>query len=445
MLKSQMSKRYRAYEAVRTYSYETHEINDKGELIKVSDMSEKDWKKKIISEMENVDAEELWFIFHDKDLTTEGEKKGLHVHIIALFENGRYPNAVMKQLSCQESQLNVVRKKTGVFRYLTHTNEQAMNERKYRYEIKDVYAYHKGVKLSMVEKRKDYTDKIVGKEMKDENEIEFINNLLVKIVNGKVTDNEIKQILVDEFGEERGINIHINNHRKFKLAEEMFLKAFLKEKQTVGRKLVTVYIEGAGNVGKTSLAKLLCQYENRKNGFDKNNYYLGGAEGKGTTYDPFQGYKLQYSTLLDEYMPESNLGFSGFNSVFNNNNIIDVSSRDNNKPWYSDFCVMSKSRPLYQTVNAMVEEATKDEKNDRNNALLQVQRRIPINIIFEKNNIIVKLFNADENKYELWKEFKGDTKSHDFLVNFLKEVHELINDVRSKIDNVAIIDVDLID
>lgn len=446
MKKNELKKRFRKYEAVRTYEYETH--NEDKE--KISDITESEWKEKIIQELSRVECDEIWFVFHDKDVIPATEvkperKKGLHVHITVLFENARYPEAVAKMLNTNISQMNKVGRMAGVMRYMTHTNDAAMNERKYRYSIEDLYAYKKGIKMSEEEKRKEYTEKVVGKEVPNETERDFVQEVIVQVLNGEIMQSDLRKLFVEEFGEKQGSNLFMDNKRKLYSAVEQYREEFIYKKRTEGRSLVTVYIEGPGNVGKTTLARLLCQYQNKKHGFQKDRYFENSGDGKSLTSDPFQNYQDEYSTLLDEFMPEQNLGFTSFNKYFNQTGIVDVASRQNVKSWYSDFCVISKSRTLSQTVNALFKEASRQEQEDEYNVRLQIQRRIPIDIMVNENHIIINKFNAKENKYDLWKEYKEDTKKKDFLIKFLKDTHELIEEVRSSFEIVDILDVDLID
>ncbi len=446
MKKNEMKKRFRRYEAVRTFEYETH--NKDKELI--SDMTEAEWREKVIQELSSVDCEEIWFIFHDKDMlpateTSPAIKKGLHVHITVIFANGRYPEPVAELLNTNVNQMNKVGRMAGVMRYMTHTNDGAMNDRKYRYSIEELYAYKRGIRMTEDEKRAAYTEHIVGKEVANETERDFVQETIVQVLNGEVMQKDLRQVFIDEFGMKQGSNLFMDNKRKLYSAVDQYREEFIYRKRTEGRSLVTVYIEGQGNVGKTTLARLMCQYQNKKHGFQKDKYFESSADGKSLTSDPFQNYEFEYSTLLDEFMPEQNLGFTSFNKYFNQTGIVDVASRQNVKPWYSDFCIISKSRPLVQTVNALFKEASIEEQRDPYNVRLQIQRRIPINIVFEKNHITVKKFNVNENKYEIWNEYKGDTKSHEFLTKFLQETNILIEEVRASFEIADMLDVDLID
>ena len=42
-----MAKRYRRYVVSRNKQYETHQLDSEGQLVKVSDISDNDWKEKV--------------------------------------------------------------------------------------------------------------------------------------------------------------------------------------------------------------------------------------------------------------------------------------------------------------------------------------------------------------------------------------------------------------
>ena len=133
-------------------------------------------------------------------------------------------------------------------------------------------------------------------------------------------------------------------------------------------------------------------------------------------------------------MPEQSLSFSDFNKTFEQNGVVDVASRMNSKSWLSDFCVISKSRPLTQTVAAIGQQATDQELLNPGNVKRQIQRRMPLNITVTKMSYAIKRYDKKLNAYVELKTFKRDSNfTEKELKAFLEEVHELIEEIRSEI------------
>lgn len=79
------------------------------------------------------------WILHDKDVNEDtGEVKEPHYHYYIEFPNSRYIASVAKEFDIPENMIEVVRNKTGVLRYLTHSTEDSKS--KYQYDISEVHA-----------------------------------------------------------------------------------------------------------------------------------------------------------------------------------------------------------------------------------------------------------------------------------------------------------------
>lgn len=435
MNKNNLNKRFRIYSGVRNFAYDTH---DKDGNV-VSEISEIEWRNQIIALLSSVQSCDAWFVFHDKDVIpatdVSPEKiKPLHCHFVLIFENARWPKSVMTATGTNENELENVRNIAGSMRYLTHTTTDAINQRKYRYSIDELYFYSGGRMITGNEKRVAYTDRIVGKEIESDRESAFVTDLTLEILRGHVLSKDLRSKFVDEFGERRGSTLFMKERKALLTAVDQFKKEYIDKKRTQGRSLVTVYVDGDGGSGKTTLSKMLCQYENKCNGFDTSEIFTSATTGVGLTSDPFQKYNYEYSTHLDEFMPEQSLSFSDFNKTFEQNGVVDVASRMNSKSWLSDFCVISKSRPLTQTVAAIGQQATDQELLDPGNVKRQIQRRMPLNITVTKMSYAIKRYDKKLNAYVELKTFKRDSNfTEKELKAFLEEVHELIEEIRSEI------------
>lgn len=435
MKKSDMSKRNYRYEAVRNYKYETHEMNEDGQLIKTSDLSEAEWKENVIKQLSDISSNcEVWFVFHDRDIANElGEIKPLHVHIIVEYNDGKYYHEVMSHLHCNENELNKLHNKVGMYRYLTHTTEKSMNEHKCRYEVDELYYYKLNKLMSSEEKHNDYREKIAGKEKKEDDK-KFIDDMLFKVQEGMIGRKDIRKIFIDEFGDRKGASLYSKNRKALLDAIDDYQFDYLSEMRRGGRRLVTIYIDGASGLGKTYLATKICEYQNLRVGRDQYDYYNASSTGQGLTKDLFQKYKNEYSTIIDEYMPEETHQFSEFNHVFNGRNIVEVASRNNTKPWFSELCVISKSRSVEDTIEALVYTATPSEIfKDKENLKHQVARRLQINILLHEVGATVRVYNMEKREYEVAFEYKDNLRKSGNLEKFLYSLDEVIWKVRDSI------------
>lgn len=138
MYKKQLKKRIRLYSGVRNYIFDTHDADGNLTL----DISVDEWKQSIIETFQKIDSAEIWFIFHDKDIisATDTEKKKIkpiHCHFVLINDNARWPKSVMEKTGTNEREIEKVNSISGSMRYLTHTTDKSMNERKHRYGISE--------------------------------------------------------------------------------------------------------------------------------------------------------------------------------------------------------------------------------------------------------------------------------------------------------------------
>lgn len=91
-------KKYRRFDVNRNYQFETHD--DDGNQI--SDITEAEWREKVISEINDLFSNscvtEVFYIFHDNDINDDGTSKGLHVHLVVTFADGKTQTSVVKLL-----------------------------------------------------------------------------------------------------------------------------------------------------------------------------------------------------------------------------------------------------------------------------------------------------------------------------------------------------------
>lgn len=465
----EMNKRYRSYEGTRSYSYDTDEQNESD----TKNMSEDEWKAFIVNEYSNIkinENDEIWFIFHDKDteevemtddegavlydennnVKMERVTKALHCHFTVFYENARRPNAVLKAFGVNASQMSVLNSKAGQMRYMTHTSIGAMNEKKNRYEIKELYLIRgKSINTDneeetivinervpydeMFEIYTEYISEGKRKTKDSEKAREFSLELNAQISEGFLNFNKRNEYFKEEFGVKKGQHYYAKNEQEAKIAYESFKEKYIYEMRKPGnRNLVTVYINGPSDVGKTHFAKELLRIENYENGFPENEVFNISGNGKNLTSDPFDKYMMQYSTLMDEVMPDKMWTFSQFNLDFDRESVPTVASRHTAKDWLSQVCAIVKSRPIERVINGFVNNVLMYSDEDDSgtsieNIKFQIMKRIPISIVLERNSVELKSFNRNTGVYDLVHYDEFDVfENHEKLFEFTMIVHEEI-------------------
>lgn len=423
----------------QSFKYDVY--NEHGE--KIRDISEDEWKKEVIERVFSVESECTWLIFHDKDTkkvidsdTNEviEEEVVIHYHGIFIFKNGRYMSSIAELIETE--QIEQLRDYEGHLRYLTHTTESAMADKKYRYEIDELYCKENNEILNKEQVRKLYTEKISGFKNKKDEVNNYRDIIVSEILNGKLALENVKDMYLKKFGAVKGDKYYIDSLSRFEKSELDYIDKRNKKLLRKGRRLITVYIYGESGAGKTTIANVLCRKQSKRHMNNEDDVFFAGSEISKITVDYFQNYQGEYSTLFDEFMPEKVFTFSAFNNIFNPTKGSLVSSRNKNKAWVSEFAVISKANHIDNLVNTMCLKAEKSESNDFEKLKKQIQRRIPIVIEVKDREIIVNIYDEKNNNYIEYKKYKNlSVKDDDStkIDKFTEEIDELIEEKRNKI------------
>jgi hypothetical protein len=149
--------RTRNYTAQRNYVYETQDPQSK-----YFGLTEDEWREKILEEwsLDNLKANHITIIFHDKCKDDGGILKPLHVHACINFKDSLTPTEAIARTGCSsEKNCEMITKKSSAYRYLLHITEKAIASGKHIYsedeliilvtdEKKDKYDFHKLIKTS---------------------------------------------------------------------------------------------------------------------------------------------------------------------------------------------------------------------------------------------------------------------------------------------------------
>jgi adenylate kinase family enzyme len=426
-----MAKRVRRFSISRNKQYETHQLDGQGQSIKVSEISDTDWKEKVKSETFEYLATEygslksIALIFHDRDLTSDGERKGLHCHMILEFRNPVTITSLEKfkfeagkslnnqDLMFQSRNVEASKSSSGSYRYLTHTTDKAMMERKTRYEVQEliVAEYETDGSMKWItgeELELWYRDKIKGTVRPEKLEFdEALQETFYKVRQGELFGElEVEEFLRERFTEMQATELVIKNKKFFDGARQLYQQEVFDEMQSNGRNLKTFYISGLSGVGKSKFAKDLARRININNGKSPNFVYTAPTAKDGKTYDFIDSeYKAQDVTIFDD-IDATSFGFQEFLNVFDKDNITKISSRYTNKAWVSHYAIITKASKIEDWMERLASQSSEYHKNERNQ-LVQVSRRIELWIDLDLENNQVNFYQfkhyPDDNKKSRWK------------------------------------------
>lgn len=409
----------RGYVIQRSYSYDAQSTNE----------TEEAWKKRVEEEWFDVchsgGVEFMLMIFHDKDVLDDGTNKPLHAHGIIKFTNARHQNAVMKTMGLSlVSNGTPVMTYVGAARYMLHITDQAMDDGKYIYNIDDIKTYGCTAREMMV---------AGGEKGAEKKDIEgFVNGIADKLSNGELTELQAKELIKETYPES-GTKIW----RRYRSGFEEDVKEYVNNKAEnfklnggKGRKLSTIYIDGAGGTGKSTLAGEIASH------FADNRGVHFVSAGQRSLTDDFAGmYKGETVTIAND-MDSSSFNTQAFYGMFEPDTYTPLKSRNQDKHWFADYCFITNSTPVYKWMFDLMYYSKKSyqfpsfdigykgtdkghflenymQTNDDNNALLyslelqdkawQVARRMKFWISIEKDlgQIVVRRVKRSEPVKEI--------------------------------------------
>lgn len=458
-----MAKRVRRFAITRNKQYETHVLNKSGEQEKVSDITDSEWKELVKRQTFEYLANEygslksIAMIFHDRDITSDGAVKGLHCHMVIEFRNPvtvatleKFKLPVGESLNGQElmfqsRNVEASRSISGSYRYLTHTTDKAMMERKTRYEVKELIVAEYGTdgKIEWITGEQLelwYRDKIKGTVKPEKIKFdEALQEAFYKIRTGEYSDEmEVEAFLIEQFNEMQATELVIKNKKFIDSARQMYQKNVFNEMQEHGRNLKTFYISGLSGVGKSRFAKDLAKRINLSNSKSINSIYTAPTAKDGKTYDFIDSeYKGQDVTIFDD-VDATSFGFQEFLNIFDRENITKISSRYTNKAWVSHYAIITKSSSLVDWIKRLSKQSS-EYHDDTRNQIIQVSRRIELWIDLDLSHNVIKFRQfkhyADGRKESGWREvakkeitldeFHSDSAAReevfDIIVELIKE------------------------
>lgn len=417
--------KFRRFTFMRNYFFDTHDKDKK----LAAKMTENEWKNDVISTVKKSNHNKVWLIFHDKDKvhnnkTDLDELKVLHCHGIVIDKTTRSREQTAVSLGITPDSvgenLSPVRADSSAARYLTHTSSKAMADKKYRYSVDELMLFIDGKEVTDREKvRQEYTKEIAKKERTTEDDI---NDLLPKlkdsVLNGKLTPRQAKNDLQERF-HSAGSDAYLKNFMAFKHAVESYRQDLHEDMLENGKSMTTVFLFGAGRIGKTSLTEALTHYICKQKDWSIANdiYKSAGTAKSAKDFDIVSGYKEEPIAIFDEIAPQS-YGFERFVSLFDPFHISYLDSRYQSRNFFATHSFITKAcdsieayfRPIYNVQYA-------SGKADLYDLKLQVLGRIQYAIEVKDDKIILykngedKLFeNPEKTEFKYGKDVMLDSK-----------------------------------
>ena len=408
--------RKRRFMFQRNYFFETHDEDGN----KTSDITDDEWKEKVLKEIFDNEklkiAEYIMLIFHDRDVVSDetGELKTLHCHGVLVYEHAQYVENIREYVKAQERNFEILQSEAGAVRYLTHTTDEAMRDKKIRYNVSEIYLKERNNNDFIVgdELEKFYREKISSKaqannELRRRLKKTAIDEAIQLILNNELKDMvDVQKYVVEDCG--LTLSEFLTKRKLFDDAFEHKKNVIIKERTGKSRyDLRLIYIQGASNVGKTKLAKLLARCFNVSVNEDEDSIFNTATNGEGKTYDFYQNYNYEKSAIFDE-QDLIDLGYGQFKQMFDKNLLSTVASRFKNKVFLSDFNFIIKSEDIERQIESICSSEVSKIKKDYyltdnrkdfeiENIYKQIKRRFDLIIHIDENKIDLFVFNEKNN------------------------------------------------
>ena len=247
-------------------------------------------------------------ILHDKDIkhndeTNEDEEVEQHRHFIVNTKSSRWTFQMILQrfeaIGLKTTMLQKVRKGwNNALSYLVHRTENAVKEGKHLYELNEVesnFDYIKTVDIieNQVEEKKAVADEVIE-----------------AILDGRCRRYNYTNFIGGLDYTKRGVSERVE--KAFRWVETKLLE------ESKGRKMKVYWISGMPGIGKTTLAKMICE----NSGWS---YAISSSSN-----DALQDYNGQDCLILDDFRPDG-WTKSDVLKMLDNNTSSSIKSRYQNK------------------------------------------------------------------------------------------------------------------
>ncbi|MWV57206.1 hypothetical protein GGH11_09485 [Streptococcus sp. zg-70] len=440
-------KRARLYFGMRNYKFETHDQDGN----RVDDITENDWREKVSRELENVQADELTYIFHDRDIDTDGERKALHVHFVARFANPMDYEPTREKFGCEPRNFEKGRSESSALLYLTHTTPESIKAKKTRYNVQEltVVAIDEEGMLTRREGEQLeewYRIKIAGKAGSlKANTDDDVASIIDELAEGTMLLTDVKEELKQRFDSTTATMTWMKNKRYFKEAVAEYYQDKYLEWLEKGRTFSLIYLEGPSAIGKTKFANKIARRVNKAKGIPEGWVHNAPNDTPGARYDFLNGYEQEVVTVFDDLNPKT-FGYTEFLNLFEKERVAKYSSRFNDKAWFAEVAIITKSTSIDSwTTSLSYSELKTDKSGETANILYQPRRRFSLIINIEHDRVKISKYvvaNPKTNAHELQvlKEFKtpnGTFFDNEFQEEVLDEIAKYLGLAEATEEDVA--------
>lgn len=443
-------KKHRLFFGMRNYKFETHDENG---VKRENAPTESEWRKQISEEFEAIDAAELTYVFHDRDVDDEDEtiKKALHVHFVVRFENPRYYDKTREDFKCEKRNFQKARSESSALLYLTHTTPEAIKAKKARYNVQELHCILKEGneyrKLTGDELEKFYRIKISGKAggnaVKADDDVARI---IDELTEGTLKLEDVKSQLKEIFDPTTATLTWMKNKRYFKEAVIEHYENKYREWLEGGRNFKLIYINGPSGIGKTYFANKLARAINKARGIYEPLIHNAPNHTRNTRYDFLSGYENEAVTVFDD-LDARTFDYAEFLNLFERDRVAKYSSRFRDKAWFAEVAIITKSEKIETwTKKLSYSEWISSSNLEKDNVLYQPRRRFTLIIDIDTTSVKFQVFKVTDKKtntHELHKieevKFK-DFHDEKIQAKIIKQTLKLINLEEVKDEDIEKID-----
>lgn len=443
-------KKHRLFFGMRNYKFETHDENG---VKRENAPTESEWRKQISEEFESIDAAELTYVFHDRDVDDEDEtiKKALHVHFVVRFENPRYYDKTREDFKCEKRNFQKARSESSALLYLTHTTPEAIKAKKTRYNVQELHCIVKEEneyrKLTGDELEKFYRIKISGKAggnaVKADDDVARI---IDELTEGTLKLEDVKSQLKEIFDPTTATLTWMKNKRYFKEAVVEHYENKYREWLEGGRNFKLIYINGPSGIGKTYFANKLARAINKARGIYEPLIHNAPNHTRNTRYDFLSGYENEAVTVFDD-LDARTFDYAEFLNLFERDRVAKYSSRFRDKAWFAEVAIITKSEKVETwTKKLSYSDWISSSNLEKDNVLYQPRRRFTLIIDIDTTSVKFQVFKVTDKKtntHELHKieEFNfKDFHDEKIQAKIIKQTLKLINLEEIKDEDIEKID-----
>lgn len=430
-------KKHRLFFGMRNYKFETHDENG---VKRENAPTESEWRKQISEEFEAIDAAELTYVFHDRDVDDEDEtiKKALHVHFVVRFENPRYYDKTREDFKCEKRNFQKARSESSALLYLTHTTPEAIKAKKARYNVQELHCILKEGneyrKLTGDELEKFYRIKISGKAggnaVKADDDVARI---IDELTEGTLKLEDVKSQLKEIFDPTTATLTWMKNKRYFKEAVIEHYENKYREWLEGGRNFKLIYINGPSGIGKTYFANKLARAINKARGIYEPLIHNAPNHTRNTRYDFLSGYENEAVTVFDD-LDARTFDYAEFLNLFERDRVAKYSSRFRDKAWFAEVAIITKSEPVEKwTKKLSYSEWISSSNLEKDNVLYQPRRRFTLVVNIDSTSVKFQVFKVTDKKtntHELhtideitFKDFHDEKKQAEIIKQILKLIN----------------------